>query len=169
MLAEIYIYIYTAARKTTTYLGQVLWLGDQALNCRFDRARKVNQDIYSFCHKPGNRHIFAIPKKDNSYFNYSRVFVRGGRGQVRLGRGFANKLASRGNIIVLVCKDQDKLEELAMELEYGFKINTIIVPVDFTQVDTVETVLNGISEINDIGVFRRPSAYFAPLPHLTPA
>ncbi|XP_023346512.1 very-long-chain 3-oxoacyl-CoA reductase [Eurytemora carolleeae] len=71
-----------------------------------------------------------------------------------IGKGFVEELASRGMNIVLVSRNQSKLEDLAEKLERRFNIRTIIIPVDFTQADTVlEKIQYGIMDIKgDIGL-----------------
>ena len=71
-----------------------------------------------------------------------------------IGKGFARELAHRGINIVLVSRNQTKLEELAAELNVYYKVQTVVIAVDFTETDTVlQKVTDGIKDIKgEIGV-----------------
>lgn len=66
-----------------------------------------------------------------------------------LGREFARQLASEGNDVVLVARNEDRLNELANELNEAYGINAEVIPADLTNGDDVELVARRLREQND--------------------
>jgi 17beta-estradiol 17-dehydrogenase / very-long-chain 3-oxoacyl-CoA reductase len=77
-----------------------------------------------------------------------------------IGEGFCEELARRKTNIVLVSRSEDKLKNVAKALEERYKIQTRIVPIDFTQTNegSYTKLKNAINDIkvtilvNNVGV-----------------
>lgn len=63
-----------------------------------------------------------------------------------IGTSFAQELASRNYNLVLVARSQDKLEELAKQLQETHAINTEIIVQDLTADNAAQTVFDTVSE-----------------------
>jgi len=57
-----------------------------------------------------------------------------------LGAEFARQLAARGLNIAMAARSEDRLKELARELEREYNINVKIIPVDLSREDLLDTV-----------------------------
>jgi len=68
-----------------------------------------------------------------------------------IGEGFCEELARRKTNIVLVSRNENKLQNVAKALEEQYKIQTRIVPIDFTQANA-ESYAKLKNAINDIKV-----------------
>mgnify|MGYP001604956925 CR=1 FL=1 len=62
-----------------------------------------------------------------------------------IGRVFAKKLAAQGTDLVLVARSEDKLKDLASDLEQQFQINAHVIVQDLTQPDGVSHVVHQVN------------------------
>ena len=78
-----------------------------------------------------------------------------------IGRAFAFELANRGFNIVLISRNQDKLNAVASEIQSKHKVQTRTVAFDFskdTSVAGYESIMNKIADldvsilINNVGI-----------------
>ena len=70
-----------------------------------------------------------------------------------IGRAYAEELAKMNMNIILISRNQDKLNDLAKELDQKYKIQTEVVQVDFSQGSAVGVKqIEGILVDKDIGV-----------------
>ena len=78
-----------------------------------------------------------------------------------IGRAYVSALAGRGMNIVLVSRGEKVLEKLATEVEEEFKVKTLIIVADFTDVEAVTKVVEKLKEkdldigmlVNNVGIF----------------
>lgn len=66
-----------------------------------------------------------------------------------LGREFAHQLAAEGNDVILVARSEDRLNELADELNEAFGVNVEVLPADLRLPDDVERVAARLRESHD--------------------
>ena len=57
-----------------------------------------------------------------------------------LGKEYARNLAKEGFNLVLMARDQDKLDVVACEIRQEFKVKTIVICYDFSKLATLESV-----------------------------
>ena len=57
-----------------------------------------------------------------------------------IGKEYARNLAKSGFDIILMARDQTKLDIVAMEIRQEFKVQTIVIYYDFSKLATLESV-----------------------------
>ncbi|MFM6189148.1 MAG: SDR family NAD(P)-dependent oxidoreductase [Planktothrix sp.] len=65
---------------------------------------------------------------------------------VGIGAAFAKELASRKMDVVLVARSQDKLEQLAEQLQTQYNIKAYVIPQDLTQPGATKAVVDAIEK-----------------------
>ncbi len=63
-----------------------------------------------------------------------------------IGEAFAQELAANGFNLVLVARSQDKLHQLAQQLQESYGIKTNVIVQDLTQANASQTVFNQVAE-----------------------
>lgn len=63
-----------------------------------------------------------------------------------IGKAYAQELAARSTNLVLVARSQDKLQELAMELQEQWPIEVEVIPQDLTAKDACQNLYKQITE-----------------------
>ncbi len=75
-----------------------------------------------------------------------------------IGKGFAVALASKGFNVVLVARNAEGLKAVASQIEQQYKVQTKVVAVDAGAENAVETVVDGVKDldlrvlVNNVGV-----------------
>ena len=57
-----------------------------------------------------------------------------------IGKEYARNLAREGFDVILMARDQDKLDVVATEIRQEFKVKTIVICYDFSKLATLESV-----------------------------
>ncbi|CAL1545176.1 unnamed protein product [Lymnaea stagnalis] len=68
-----------------------------------------------------------------------------------IGKAYAEQLAAKGLNVVLISRTLSKLSEMAKEVEERFKVKTLVISADFTQVDIYDDIKAKLANL-DIGV-----------------
>ena len=61
-----------------------------------------------------------------------------------IGKAFAEKFASRGNNIILVSRNRDKLQQQQIDLQSRYQISVDYIPCDLAEVDAVDMIMEKI-------------------------
>ena len=61
-----------------------------------------------------------------------------------IGKAFAEKFASRGNNIVLVSRNRDKLQHQQIDLQSRYQVSVKYIPCDLTEVNAADTIMEKI-------------------------
>ena len=70
-----------------------------------------------------------------------------------IGREYALGLARKGMNLVLVSRSKQKLEDLEQEIVKTYKVNTMVIVADFTQIEALDHIVSKLRESKvDIGV-----------------
>ncbi len=62
-----------------------------------------------------------------------------------IGAAFAQALAKQGYRLILVARSQDKLEQLAQQLQQGYQVETEVIPQDLTETNAPQTLFDLIT------------------------
>ena len=61
-----------------------------------------------------------------------------------IGKAFAEKFASRGNNIVLVSRNRDKLQHQQIDLQSRYQVSVKYISCDLAEVNAAETIMEKI-------------------------
>mgnify|MGYP000279302415 CR=1 FL=1 len=64
---------------------------------------------------------------------------------IGIGAAFAQALAKRGHNLILVARSQDKLEQLAQQLQQDYQVETEVIPQDLTQSNAPQTLFDMVT------------------------
>ena len=61
-----------------------------------------------------------------------------------IGKAFAEKFASRGNNIILVSRNRNKLQQQQVDLQSRYQVSVEYIPCDLAEVDAVDMIMEQI-------------------------
>lgn len=114
-------------------------------------------------------HWWAVPEVRDLEKYGKWVVVTGATDGI--GRAFADNFAEKGMNVVLVSRNQEKLETVAKEIETQYKVSTQVIQADFSSLDEkmyarIETALQDLDIgvlVNNVGVSYTHPEYFMDL------
>lgn len=75
----------------------------------------------------------------------STALITGASGGI--GKAFAEELAKRNTNLVLVARSEEKLKELAIELQQKHKVQVDVIVQDLTEINAADAVFNATSTL----------------------